>query len=223
MLKMATRLIGLLVAFVLVPQSVTLASGITYPLVPFELPPTILYTFDFAAFPSGTPAPFSETLGPVTGGIDPMTITYAGTPGIFVVGSSGLESKLLPDATLSIGLSSKVYGIGVQYKMVDPSPLDQIYMDFFGDGKHLGSFASDFPEGFLGFIPLCVCPNEFDGIVLHADSPFFSISEVVVVQNVPEPFNVALLATGFGGLALLSRRCHRRHADSAAAMKASIH
>jgi hypothetical protein len=217
--RIATGLTTLLAILVLGSYSAALGSGLIYP-VHGEQVAVAQYTFDFTAFPPGSSTPFSETLIGAPRG--PMTITYSGgslDPGAFALLPSPLAASTLvgntnvPSATLLISLSRPVYGIAVAYETVESGP---IHMDLFSHGIFAATMTDLDPAGFFGVIPIgaSLFSNRFDAVVLHTEpgpvNPgFFGISEVVALENVPEPIGATVLAAGFAGLVLLRRRCTR--------------
>ena len=218
MTMITVQIMTLLTVLVVCAQPVALASEVVYP-VPGDID-VAYHIFDFAAFPSGTSTPFSETI--VGSPHGPMTITYAVDDhgaSDFVVAPMAVSGKgLVSDPSLSPGtllitLSRPVFGIGVSF---DTFGSGVIHMEFFSDGALFASQTFMQETGFLaGFVPLSLRPNSFDAVAVHAGADvfnpaFFGISEVFAEENVPEPGTAAFFVGGLVGLVLVLGRSFRR-------------
>ena len=223
--RITVPILTVLTVLVVCAQPVAFASEVLYP-VPGDID-VAYHIFDFAAFPSGTSTPFSETI--VGSPHGPMTITYAvddqGASDFVVapmpVSGKGLVSDpSLSPGTLLITLSRPVFGIGVSF---DTFGSGVIHMEFFSAGALLWSQTFMEDAGFLaGVVPLSLQPNSFDAVAVHAGADvfnpaFFGISEVFAEENVPEPGTVAFFVGGLVGLVFRAIRQSRTRERAAGA------
>lgn len=179
-----------------------LASEISY------FPGYTVYAVDFGAFSAGITTPFSETVGD-------LTITYIAPndPSAFrTVDSTSLPvtPSLSPwllgregSSTLEVTLSRPVYGAAVEYLTLGPGPIQMDFMSGGLGGSIIRTRSESAPAGFIGFVPVCICPNDFDAVRLsHLTDPSFAIGRILLAESVavPEPTALALLAVGLAML-----------------------
>ncbi|MDD5036410.1 MAG: PEP-CTERM sorting domain-containing protein [Methylococcaceae bacterium] len=205
----------------LVAAHPTLASEVThYPGIPGTEPAWDQYVFDFRAFPLGMETGFSETIGDLT-----ITYTAPDYPFVFkTVDSRSIPSRpspfplLLGEASpsvLGISFSHPVFGIGIEYVPLGPGSIQMDLMSGGIGGSVVGPRSESgaippgliYPEGFINRLPLCVCDNYFDAVLLSdMTDPTFAVRKIVVVKKVPEPPTPAMFGAGLAVLAALRRR-----------------
>jgi hypothetical protein len=178
-------------------------------------PQFVQYVVDFGAFPLGTGTPFSETVGS-------LTIFYSAPndPGAFqTVDSTSIPASSSPlpwllgkqgSSALGLTLSRPAFGVGVEYLTLGPGPIQMDLVSGGLGGSITRTQSAGGPQGFISFLPVCICPNDFDAILLSdSTDPSFAIQRVYIVESyipgVPESSALALLAVGLVMLAAMGR------------------
>jgi hypothetical protein len=173
-------------------------------------------------------AAFEEVVGPPTFGINftglqtmtgPSSINFGAmtVAGDFVAGEDALRFSANPQTQLGINFTSNVFAWGGDF-----SPSGAARIDFSGGG--LGTTINFSSPSFIGFVSgvplsafnLTVTSLERTDTGGAARVDF--LIDNVVVNAVPEPVTLALLATGAGLAALAQRRRKRTtgHEDGSA-------
>jgi hypothetical protein len=167
------------------------------------------YVIDFSAFPLGTTTPFSETVGSLTifysAPNDPgafRTVEASPSPFPWLQGKEG-------SSALGLTLSRPAFGVGVEYLTLGPGPIRMDLMSGGLAGSIVRTQSASGGQGFISFLPVCICPNDFDAILLSdLTDPSFAVQKMYIVQSgidVPEPSALALLAVGLVMLVAIDR------------------
>jgi hypothetical protein len=176
-----------------------------------EVIPDPLFTFyrlDFTAFPVGLSTPFSETVGD-------LQVNYLGLDGTFtLVDASSISSIPTPTPVLlgdpgvhqlDISFSKPMFGIAFDYVTLGMGPIS---IQFFDGGTLVDTQVNDpgdYPEGSFSRLPVCICPNFFDRVLISDESdPSFAVRQVFVLHNTPDSgSSLSFLAVGLCAIGAL--------------------
>lgn len=109
----------------------------------------------------------------------------------------------------------------MEYVTLGPGPIQMDLMSGGFGGNVVGTLSDSgtippgliYPEGFLSLLPLCVCDNYFDAVVLSDfTDPSFAIRRIIIAQQLPEPPTFAMFGIGLAVLAAFRRQPVRANA-----------